>query len=192
MLAKKPHVVVPVLALTAAVLGACGETPLTEPVSDFTGALTPAWLKAADLSGTWQWWQTTKVAARPFTAVLFGIQPEGPITQFTCESAGQLTINAVTASTFVGSATQSSICVTRGGIVFNPSLFPPSLHVANGEIRGHSFRFDFTDGGIPCPQAGAIHVQNGTAVELRGSGDCALPNASEVGQYRDIQFTAKR
>ncbi|MCI0435947.1 MAG: hypothetical protein L0271_20260, partial [Gemmatimonadetes bacterium] len=127
MLAKKPHVVVPVLALTTAVLGACGETHLTEPVSDLTGAFKPAWLQAADLSGTWQWSETTKVAARPFTAaVFFGIQPEGPITHLTCESAGQLTINVVTGSTFVGSATQSSECVTRGGIVFVPPLFPSS------------------------------------------------------------------
>lgn len=191
MPAKQQHSI-PVLALAVAVLGACSETPLTEPVSDLAGAVAPDRLSASDLDGTWQWWEKTTVAARPLTAAMFGIPPEGPMTHFTCESGGQLTITAVTGTTFVGSATQSSECVTRGGFVFNPPLFPASLQLVNGEIRGHSFRFDFSAGGIPCPHAGAIRVHGGTPMELRGSGDCALPNASDVGQYKDVQFLAWR
>ncbi len=113
------------------------------------------------------------------------------MTQITCESGGVLTIVPQTESTFVGSATQSSVCRTQGGVVFSP--FPSALQVENGEILGHNFRFDFTSGGVRCPQTGGIRVHDGQAVELRGTGDCRLPDEHQlVGSYKDVQFVATR
>ena len=147
---------------------------------------------SVDISGIWQWTQTTLVQARPFTAaVIFGITPEGAMTHITCQSGGELTIVMLTESTFEGSATQSSTCRTRGGFEFNP--FPPTLQLENGVITGQSFRFDFTSGGIPCPQTGGIQVLDGQAVLLRGSGDCTLPDEHPLlGSYKDVHFAATR
>ena len=192
---------------TTFLLGACGDASLTQPTAlslhpMSASAAGPAGRVVAtasaspDIGGVWQWRQTTRIAARPFAAQLvFGIAPEGPMTQITCESGGELTIVPQTESTFVGSATQSSECRTQGGVVFNPVPFPfpPALQVENGEILGHNFRFDFTSGGLPCPQTGAIRVHDGQAVELRGTGDCRLPDEHQlVGSYKDVQFVATR
>jgi hypothetical protein len=128
----------------------------------------------------------------PFVAeMIFGIAPEGPMTHIRCESGGGLTLLMQTQSAFTGSATQSSVCRTQGGVVFTP--FPATLVVENGRILGHSFRFDFTSGGVSCPQQGGIRVRDGQAVELRGTGDCRLPDELlPVGSYKDIQFVATR
>jgi hypothetical protein len=123
--------------------------------------------------------------------MIFGIAPEGPMTHIRCESGGELTLLMQTESAFTGSATQSSVCRTQGGVVFTP--FPATLVVENGRILSHSFRFDLTSGGVSCPQQGGIRVRDGQAVELRGTGDCRLPDELlPVGSYKDIQFVATR
>jgi hypothetical protein len=145
-----------------------------------------------DLSGIWQWRQTTQMTLRSFVAqMFFGIDPEGPTTHVRCESTGTLTLAMQTDSTFTGSTTQSSVCRTQDGVVF--AAFPPTLQVENGRILGHSFSFDFTSGGFPCPQTGSIEVRDGQAVELRGTGDCSLPIEPPLaGSYKDIQLVATR
>ena len=202
MMSSKSRVFVitaPVLTLFLA--GACSDAalPLTTPALTHSGpaTTTPAVAPASiDISGPWTWRQTTRMAVRPFAAeLIFGIAPEGPMTQITCESGGELTIVPQTASTFVGSATQSSECRTNGGVVFNPVPFPfPAvLQVENGQISGLHFQFDFTAAGGPCPQKGSIRVVGGSAVELRGTGDCTLPDEHAlVGGYKDVQFVATR
>jgi hypothetical protein len=123
--------------------------------------------------------------------VFFGIDPEGPMTHVRCESTGTLTLAMQTESTFAGSTTQSSVCRTQDGEVF--FAFPQTLQVENGRILGHSFQFDFTSGGFPCPQHGTIQVRDGQAVELRGTGDCSLPiDPPLAGSYKDIQLVATR
>jgi hypothetical protein len=171
-----------VVVLVSMLLTACSDAVMAPPSTSPAGTLpatdynvASAALTAQDIAGTWQWQETSQIAARPFAVAMFGIVPEGPITRITCVSGGELTITAVTQTTFVGSASQSSVCRTQGGVVFDP-VFPSPLQVVNGEIRGGSFRFDFITAGTPCPHVGAV-VHN-VAVESCGIGDCALPGAT--------------
>lgn len=92
----------------------------------------------ADVRGTWLWTEEALFSvAAPLTSVFFGIQPEGPITHFTCHESGTMTLTQ-SGSSFSGTATQDSECRTRGGQVFSPPVFPPILDVAEGTIEGRS------------------------------------------------------
>jgi hypothetical protein len=74
----------------------------------------------ADVRGTWLWTEEALFSvAAPLTSVFFGIQPEGPITHFTCHESGTMTLTQ-SGSSFSGTATQDSECRTRGGQVFSP------------------------------------------------------------------------
>ena len=203
MVALKPsrRLMMVVPALPILLLAACSETSLSPPTvpalsspppavteDDATAASAPA-----NIGGTWQWQQSTRFSVPPLEAGFLGIVPEGSMTHVTCQSGGTLTIIQSTASMFAGSATQSSSCRTHGGFVFNPVPvpFPAALDVANGEVMGRHFTFDFIAYGAACPQTGAIRIENGQAVELHGTGDCPLPEGLK-GAYKDVTFTARR
>lgn len=151
----------------------------TEPATD-VASKAPAVL---DLTGDWAWSAVTLVLAKPliFDLGFFaGIDPEGPITRMLCPSSGILTISTQNGASFSGSATQvNELCTTQGGQTALPP-FPPSLNVVDGQISGHSF--SYTNVGnipdappIPCHFKGAIRVQGGVAVELKGTGQCEVP-----------------
>lgn len=158
---------------------------------------TAAAQQVPDLTGTWAWSETTVIQVRePYVVPFFGIQPEGPITHVRCDSEGTLSLNQ-TGSTFNGSGTQSSTCVTQGGQAV-PAPFPPTLTLIDGEVRGRSFRFTYDAGPFPtgetifCPYQGSIRVEGDMAVELKGHGDCLLPNEQEFGHDHVLDFEAAR
>jgi hypothetical protein len=129
----------------------------------------------ADISGTWLWSEEVIFSvAAPLTGVFFGIQPEGPITHFTCHDSGTMTL-VQSGSSFSGTATQVSECRTRGGQVFSPPVFPPTLDVAEGTIEGRSLHMLFGAGDINCPYHASISMEGGQAVRLTGSGRCIEP-----------------
>jgi hypothetical protein len=163
------------LAVAAA---ACSERqdPFAPVPAD--GASLPQAAKSAavaDISGTWLWSEEVIFSvAAPLTGVFFGIQPEGPITHFTCHETGTMTLIQAGAS-FSGTASQLSECRTRGGQVFSPPVFPPTLDVADGTIEGRSVHLLFGAGDINCPCRATISMEGGQAVRLTGSGRCIEP-----------------
>lgn len=174
---KLPHALAPGLALTAIVaFAACGDG-VTSPVEPESAVAVEAQPLAAasvmDISGDWEWRETLLLVLRPDAAIaFFGITPEGKHTRVTCNSGGTMNI-VQTGQTFSGSATQTSECTTRGGQAFDP--FPPTLPVLNGEIRGHTMRFQFSDGPIPNFYRASARVENGVAVALNGNARTIVP-----------------
>jgi hypothetical protein len=129
----------------------------------------------ADIGGTWLWSeQVIFSVGAPLTGVFFGIQPEGPITHFTCHETGTMTLTQ-SGPSFTGTASQVSECRTRGGQVFSPPVFPPTLDVAEGTIEGRSLHMLFGAGDINCPYHATISIEGGQAVSLNGSGRCIEP-----------------
>jgi hypothetical protein len=140
-----------------------------------------------DVDGVWDWRETTMLHLRPAAVALFGIAPEGPITTFRCEAAGELTITQNGAQ-FSGSATQSSQCTTGGGVVFDPSaVFGNSWDLVNGQLQGRSFSFTVATAAFPCPYRGAVRVTGGVVTALQATGHCEVPR--ELGNDR-IWWTA--
>jgi hypothetical protein len=122
-----------------------------------------------NLSGHWAWSETVTTIFPPFIAGIVGIEPEGPVTHATCYDAGVLTL-VQTGDTFVGTATQTSTCTTRGGQQYQPP-FPPTLEVLGGQIHGQSFEFEFSGG---CPYRGTASLVDGVVVRIGGTGKCEI------------------
>ena len=160
----------------AVVAAACNEGH--DPFAPADGAslrLASKSAPVADISGTWLWSEEVIFSvAAPLTGVFFGIQPEGPITHFTCHESGTMTLIQA-GSSFGGTASQVSECRTRGGQVFSPPVFPPTLDVAEGTIKGRSAHMLFGAGDINCPYHASISMEGGRAVSLNGSGRCIEP-----------------
>jgi hypothetical protein len=186
------------LGLLIPLIAACGDSVITAPGSDAPNE--PAFGLvggAIDLNGTWDWTETTVIKTQAWAVPLFfGVQAEGPITHITCQAQGTLSLTQ-NGSTFSGSSTQSGSCETKGG---QPVLapFPPTLDLIDGQIIGRSYRFTWDAGPFPlgghifCPNHGAIRVKDGAATELRGSGDCLLPNEKDFGHDFTKHFRASR
>lgn len=132
----------------------------------------------SDVSGTWTWSSTAHLTAPPFVAqVIFGIPPEGPITQLRCESSGTMTLVQI-GTAFRGSATQAAVCETGEGHVFvpPPAAVPVSMAVVDGRLIGHAVQFRFVAGDLPCPYEGIItDADQGMATALRATGRCIIP-----------------
>jgi hypothetical protein len=157
-------------------LGACSPDDATGPKPGDPAGL--AFTQAAgpvDISGEWSLSRVLQVTAPDWVAVLiFGIEPDGPVTVFRCESVGSMTLSQA-GSEFTGTAAwASNACETRGGQVFSAG-FPPIT--IDGQISGRSLRFDWIEpGGLVCPQHGRIgDLANGVAVALSGTGRCIVP-----------------
>jgi hypothetical protein len=165
-------------SLVALALVAVGCNDRQGPLAPADGASVVLASKSAplaDISGTWLWNEDVIFSvAAPTTGVFFGIQPEGPITHFTCHESGTMTLTQ-SGSSFGGTATQASECRTRGGQVFSPPVFPPVLDVAEGSIKGRSVHMLFGAGDINCPYHATISMEGGQAVSLDGSGRCIEP-----------------
>jgi hypothetical protein len=150
-------------------LAAASALPATSPAN----ASSPS-----DVSGAWTWSSTAHLTAPPFVAeFIFGIPPEGPITQLRCDSSGTMTL-AQTGTAFSGSATQAAICETGEGHVFvpPPAAVPPSMAVADGRLTGHALQFRFVAGDLPCPSEGVItEFDQGMATAFRATGRCIIP-----------------
>jgi hypothetical protein len=157
-----------------------------------------------DVSGAWSWSATQHLTAPPFVAALiFGIEPEGPITQLRCESSGTMDLvqNGVA---FNGSATQTVSCVTGGGHAFAPPPMaaPPSFEVAGGRVTGNAIHFFFGAGELPCPYSGVITASDGaTATTLNATGRCIVPGHPKspapldpppAGTSKTVTWTATR
>jgi len=162
----------PLLALLAAlsIAGCSADVVAPTPRALAARAAGGAHPAAVDLSGDWAWSETVVALFPPFIAGLIGIEPEGPVTHATCYDAGVLTL-VQTGDTFVGTATQTTTCTTRGGQQYVPPSFPPLLDVLNGRIHGRSFSFDFSGG---CPYHGTVSVDDGIATRIGGTGKCEV------------------
>lgn len=163
-------------AIPTLLLAACiGDSPLAPgPTAQRDASTTPAAFSTAqadaiDLGGTWNWSETVKTIFPPLIAGIIGIVPEGPVTHATCYDTGTMTL-IQTGSTFVGTATQSSICTTSGGQQYAPP-FPPTLDILDGRIEGRSIDFSFSEG---CPYQGTVSLDGGIAVQIGGTGMCEI------------------
>lgn len=158
------HVAV-VLTGIGLTLAACSETPPTAP-RNLDLAAKPA---PIDVSGTWNWSEEAKGLIPEELAVdLFGIEPEGKATHFTCHNSGTLVISQ-DGTAFEGFFTQEGTCTTRGGQVFD-NTFPEPVFGVVGTVHGRSITFDFGD--PICPYQAVLEVENGTAVAMSGTGRC--------------------
>lgn len=122
-----------------------------------------------DVSGTWRWSEEAKgLIPEELALELFGIQPEGRATHFTCHDEGTFTL-VQDGSSFTGSLEQTGICFTRGGqVIINDS--PGAFPVLDGRVRGRSVHFDFS---FPeCPYTGVLTVEGDIAVAMNGTGKC--------------------
>ena len=158
----------------------------------------------ADVSGTWNWSSTEHLTFPPFVAqLIFGIQPEGPVTQLRCDSTGTMHL-IQSGGAFTGSATQTAVCETGRGHVFvpPPAAFPIALVVTDGQIIGHSIHFLSSGADIPCPFNGVITgFDNGTATDLSATGRCIVPGHPKspvpfepppAGTSKTLTWTASR
>jgi hypothetical protein len=173
------------LALAAVLLSGCSNTtpqgPAANPIAP--GPLTPEASSATapavpHISGTWNWRRDVQLTAPAWVAeLIFGIQPEGPITHMRCESFGTMELNQAGA-TFSGTAERTTItCETKGGQVFAPSH--PIITIADGTIRGQSIHYMLLEDSmliLPCPNHGVIsQLQGTTASRIKGTGRCIIP-----------------
>jgi hypothetical protein len=173
---------------------------------DTTPALAAAVSSVPDVSGMWN---TTAAGylTVPLSVVerLFGIEPEGPMTQLRCEGAGTMQL-IQTGDTFTGLwIRKDTVCETRGGHVFVPPAmaFPISLLIAEGSITGRGVHFLLGQvAGLGCPHNGAITSVDGQrALELRANGRCIIPGHPQspapldpppLGTSHDTSFVAIR
>jgi hypothetical protein len=140
-------------------------------------------VSAADIGGQWTVQRVAQLTAPEWVAVaIFGIEPEGPVTHFRCETVAGMSLTQ-NGREFTGTASwdaaenpaHHTTCETRGGQVFaRPS---PAITI-HGHLNGRSLAFDWVeDGGfLTCPHRGVIvQAQDGTATQLRATGRCIVP-----------------
>jgi hypothetical protein len=157
-------------AVAATLLAGCGDRgPLVAPADlrATTGPVAAVAAGAIDVSGSWSWHEDVVSVMPREIALVLGLTPEGTVTHVTCTDFGTMTVTQ-TGSTFTGTATQTSVCRTRGGQQFSP--FPPDLTVTDGRVVGRSLQFSF--GG--CPYHAVATLAGGGAVLLEGTGACAV------------------
>jgi hypothetical protein len=174
-MSRVPPLILAVMVL--AWLAGCSPDEMAGPVPDGPAGLVlpQAAGMPIDISGAWDLSRTHQVTAPDWVAeLIFGIEPEGPVTLFRCVSSGSMNLTQAGGG-FAGTAAwTSNLCETKGGQVFSAG-FPPIT--IEGEIRGGSVRFDWTEAGmLICPHEGVImEVEGATAVHLSGTGRCVLP-----------------
>jgi hypothetical protein len=158
--------------LAALSVAGCASDVVSPPPSALAPRVTASARGGApviDLSGTWVWSETVTTIIPPFIASILGITPEGPVTHATCYDAGILTL-VQSGRTFVGTATQTATCTTRGGQQYQPP-FPSTLEVLDGRIDGRSLEFTFSG---DCPYHGSASLAGGVVVGIGGTGKCAV------------------
>jgi hypothetical protein len=178
---RLPRLLAVVLGL--ALLAGCsddGVTGVWEGPTEPHAGLQSSHVTAAstfDISGTWSWSEVSQLRMPTFVAEdLVGIDAEGPMTHARCEAAGTMTL-VQTGGSFSGMAmTNFQQCVTRGGQVFSsPDAGLPKV-VADGQIRGASLSFSFSNFVVtPCLYHAVISAEDGSAGGLKGTGRCILP-----------------
>jgi hypothetical protein len=159
-----------VYAAVATLLASCGDPARVVAPADIRGVGAPLASVAAgviDVGGAWSWHEEVVSIMPREIALLIGLEPEGNVTHVTCTDFGAMTL-AQTGATFTGTATQTSLCRTRGGQQFSP--FPPELAITDGRIAGRSLHFDF--GG--CAYHAVAAPAGGVAVRLEGTGICPV------------------
>lgn len=157
-----------------------------------------------DVSGSWNWKAEGHISFPPLAAPIFGIEPEGPITQMWCETSGTMELIQA-GTTFSGMATRTSLlCETGGGrALVPPGGFPDSLPVADGLLTGRGVHFLFSAlAGLGCPHNGAIiDLEGGRARTLSATGRCIVPGHPQSpaplappprGTSKDVTWQATR
>jgi hypothetical protein len=167
-----PRVMRSVAMCVAAVtlLAGCGDQAgLVAPaaVHDAGGSGAALAAGAVDVSGSWNWREEVVSVMPREIALLIGLEPEGRVTHVTCTDFGTMTL-VQTGSTVTGTATQTSVCRTRGGQQFSP--FPPELAITDGRLAGRSLHFDFSG----CAYHAVATLAGGVAVRLEGTGICPV------------------
>ncbi len=180
----------PILALLVAALLACGEGSPTDipsrsaevpPPGDVAAAVAGV---AVDVSGDWDWRQVERLrmprwfVEGPLNALPQNdVVAEGPNTQATCTSEGELALTQTGAS-FHGSITRTHAqCETRGGQLFQGPGVGLPLQLFDGEIQGLNVAFSIGNLEVtPCPHHAVVsESSDGVALALSGGGRCVIP-----------------
>jgi hypothetical protein len=129
-----------------------------------------------DVEGNWTWMRTDLLTFPDWVAaVVFGVEPEGPVTGATCEAAGSMSLTQSGASLAGTSTTSAQQCTTSGGQVFtDPGAFAPQS--VSGVLTGRSMRLELVGAAVSCAyHAVASQISGGTAHALNGGGPCIVP-----------------
>lgn len=155
--------------VAAALLAGCGDQVQPLAPVEHTAIVTAAQISVVDISGAWNYAETSVLV----------IKPGGEVLQIICFSPdGVLTIDQ-NGSTFTGTLTHpTSICEMKDGQVV-PAPWPlPYEATLSGRITGRGIHIDQFDAPpappVHCPKQGAIEVTGGEAVGLRTTGRCDL------------------
>jgi hypothetical protein len=166
------------LALAALLAAGCDGNSSTEPNDAHArreASVAVAGREPVDVGGAWTWRETVVLQVPIAFAELFGVEPEGPVTTGRCVNSGEMVL-VQQGATFTGTATQTASCVTRGGQVFSPPVFGPTVVISEGIMTGRSLRFVFGVGDVPCIYHAVIaDIDDGRATRLRGGGRCIPP-----------------
>jgi hypothetical protein len=132
----------------------------------------------ADISGSWTLSRVLQLTVPPWAAeLIFGIEPEGPVTHLRCETSGTMELTQSN-GTFGGTAVATGTCETKGGQVF--SRGGAEISILDGEIRGQSVAFTWAeDGMLFCPYHGVISQDE--AGQMSGTGRCIIPGHPKSG-----------
>jgi hypothetical protein len=146
-----------------------------------------------DVAGSWTWNAFNQSAIpEEFVLPVLGptVQPEGPLTHFTCEVTGTMTLLTSEAN-FEGPANQTLTCETKGGQSFTPpdAFFPSTFSVENGAISGNSVHFETVGGS--CTFHGRLQAEGGLAVAMSATGVCTPP-VRGVPKNKVLTFEASR
>lgn len=171
-----PNVLI-LATMLAALIASCSDQ-VSDPTAPTSRSSPSPSAALVDVSGLWNWSNEERLTMPEIVAAMFGIPPEGPITQIRCESSGTMVLTQV-GSSFSGPAERTSIsCETKGGFAFlpGPQFAPVFFDVEDGRIRGNSIHFVFGGAPLPTPSHGVVSASvGGVATVLKGTGRTIVP-----------------
>lgn len=166
--------------LAVALVTGCADAGPTAP-DDASAELAAVDAEAAaqapiDVGGDWAWTREEILTVPADFAFIFGIAPEGPVTHFTCDLEGVITL-VQDGSTLSGVEVETgSQCETRGGQVFVQPGLGVQIPIPEGRIVGRHVELVIGDPVLPCPIRAVItESAGGTALSMRGTGRCIIP-----------------
>jgi hypothetical protein len=147
---------------------------------------------APDVSGQWSWTESIILTVPGDVAAgQFGVQVEGPVMHFRCQTWGDLTIQQ-NGTSFSGSATQQWSCVSSGGQSATSAPFPPGFGIT-GSIAGRGVGFVADVGqGFTCSYSGSLGVTGSVATSINATGGCDVPLPFHPNMDKSVSFDATR
>lgn len=156
------------IAIATMLIGCSDRAQPLAPLVE-TAAVAASQAAMVDISGTWNYAETSVLVVKPGEEVIHII----------CTSPdGVLTIDQ-SGATFTGTLTHpTSICETKDGQIV-PAPWPmPYEAVLSGRISGRSLHIDQFDAPpappVHCVKQGVVRVSDGAAISLQTTGRCDL------------------